>query len=98
MGGVVGRSGRPKGSKNKMPGETRAYVLAVVEQLEVEGKGLYQWALENPNEFWSKVFKAVIPKPIEVTGAGGGPLEFAIRLAQALERADEARRISASPE
>ena len=64
-------AGRKKGTKNKVSGDLRQYVINVADQLEAEGKGLKEWANGNPNDFWSKVFKGVVPTNLNVNHAGG---------------------------
>jgi hypothetical protein len=62
--------GRPKGAKNKIPRDLKEYVMETAARLEEEGKGLYEWAKENPSGFWEKVFKGIVPKPVEVDHSG----------------------------
>lgn len=62
--------GRPKGCKNKISNDLRKYVIQVIEQLEEEGQGLLQWAKNNPDDFWGKVFKGVLPKEVKADVSG----------------------------
>lgn len=67
--------GRPKGSKNKVSRDIRKYIVDVAAQLEAEGRGLKEWAESNPDLFWSKVFKAVVPKEVSAEVKGSMRLE-----------------------
>ena len=75
--------GRPKGAKNKIPRDARAYIVFVVDQLEKEGKGLLQWAKGNPDTFWAVLFKAIVPKEIKAEVAG----KLKIEVLTGIERA-----------
>jgi hypothetical protein len=68
------KRGRPKGTKDKIPRDLRVYVLDVADKLQKEGRGLHDWAKENETEFWTKIFRGVLPKPIEVSGPDGAPI------------------------
>lgn len=69
-------AGRPKGSVNK----TTAAAKAVIEQAAAELGGtdrLVAWAKEAPeNEraFWATIYPKLLP--LQVSGEGGGPIEF----------------------
>ena len=58
--------GRPKGSKDKLPKALKDRVVAVWNQLEAEGKGLYETAKVNPEWFYNNFVKPMLPKDIEV--------------------------------
>lgn len=62
--------GRTKGSKNRLPAELRKKVLAIVDQLEAEGKGLDEEARADPRWFYENFVKPLLPKKIEAEFEG----------------------------
>ena len=72
--------GRKKGTPNKLNGDLKAYVLDAARTLEAEGRGLEAWARDNPNLYWTHMFKGVLPKPIEVSGPGGKPIPITLAI------------------
>jgi hypothetical protein len=65
--------GRPKGSKNKTTLKVKEALNAVYDKRGGDG-ALQRWADENPTEFY-KLWGRQLPQ--ELTGADGGPIEFA---------------------
>lgn len=68
-----------------MTNNLRSRVIRVADKLEKEGKGLLDWARENPNLFWTQLYKAAIPKEMVVEGDLTLNVKLAARLAEALE-------------
>lgn len=71
--------GRPKGTPNKFTGTVKQQVLDTF--MAIGGaEAMATWAGENKTEFY-KLFGKLLPRPVEVMGEGGGPLqtEIAIR-------------------
>ena len=65
--------GRPKGLKNKIPYEARAYVVHVFETLQKNPvTSLTARARENPDWFYDSIWKVIIPKEVKLDGS----LEF----------------------
>lgn len=77
--------GRPRGSRNKLPLEARAYVMEVAAQLEAEGRGMLEWARSNETDFWSKIYKAVVPREVDANVSGN----VRIIVATGIERAPD---------
>ena len=69
-------AGRPKGSQNKT---TKAAKEMLAEAADLLGgtARMVAWAKEDPaNEraFWATIYPKLIP--VQLTGEGGGPIEF----------------------
>jgi hypothetical protein len=79
--------GRVAGTKNLVHRAAVDYINMVVGFMDDNEMGLVHWAMANPTEFWTKVFKLIVPKEIkldaEVTTMSA---EFAARLATVLGR------------
>jgi hypothetical protein len=67
-------SGRKKGTPNKVSRDIRRYVLDVVDQLDAKGLSLLQWAENNQTDFWTKVFRAVMPRDVKLENDRDAPL------------------------
>ena len=57
--------GRPKGLKNKIPQDLKQRVLATLERLDRENKGLDECASQDPKWFLENFVKPLLPKNIE---------------------------------
>ena len=66
--------GRTPGSKNKITKPIVQEILDVARMLHETGVGLEACAKSNPEWFFTHIFKNIIPKNIELTGADGGPI------------------------
>lgn len=62
--------GRKQGSKNKLPSDLKGKVLAITNQLEAEGKGLYDEASSDPKWFYENFLKVLLPKKVEAEVEG----------------------------
>ena len=51
-----------------MTNNLRSRVIRTADKLEQEGKGLLAWARENPSLFWTQLYKAAIPKEVQIEG------------------------------
>ena len=82
-GNTFGRRGKPVGTKNKVTVQVKQ---ALVECYEGMGglENFIEWGKKNETEFY-KLFVRLLP--MEVMGAGGGPIQF-----------EEVRRILVTPE
>lgn len=74
--GVSGNpAGKPKGAMNKSTIEVKRAI-----ELAFEGiggvKALTAWAKENPTHFYNSVWSKIIPKDINLEGAGGLTMLF----------------------
>lgn len=84
--------GRPKGALNKVPKQYKISARERVDEVDAElteaGQGLAVQAKLNPQWFYEKVWVKILPKPVEVSGSDGGPIQIALteRLTKALER------------
>lgn len=58
--------GRPKGSKNKIPGTVKERVMAIWDMLEKEGKSLHETAKGDPKWFYTEFIKPLVPKESHV--------------------------------
>lgn len=79
-GGKRAGSGRKKGVPNKFSGTVKQQVLDTF--MAIGGaEAMATWAGANKTEFY-KLFGKLLPRPVEVMGEGGGPLqtEIAIKL------------------
>ena len=75
---------KPKGGDRQILGNNlRSRVLRVADELERQGSGLLEWAKENPGLFWTVLFKAVIPKEVNMEATVN--VGLAERLAKALD-------------
>ena len=63
-GEIPNPTGRPKGSKNKLPRNLVDRVLEISVNLEEQGMGLQECAEENPRWFFENFMKPMIPKNI----------------------------------
>lgn len=76
--------GRQKGTPNKVSRAVKDDVIAVFERLGgVEH--MEEWARNNPGDFYKTLFKALVPRPMEVSGPEGGPLEVTERTIKFIE-------------
>jgi hypothetical protein len=66
--------GRPKGAKNKLSSDVIEKILDTAKYLEDNEKGLKEFALENPEAFWTKVYTKLIPRDINLAGKEGKDL------------------------
>jgi hypothetical protein len=73
-GGKQPGAGRPPGAKNKLPRDIKARVMAVWEQLEGQGKGLYEEAEKEPQWFYTNFVKPMLPKDVVIQGDEDNPL------------------------
>lgn len=83
--------GRPRGVKNKLPGELKKKILAICDNLDKEGKGLEDCAREEPRWFYENFLKVLVPKGVEVSGVDGEPIETVLRvklIAPSTDKAD----------
>ena len=66
------RTGRPKGSQNKL---TQSLKILIQDELVRLGpEHLHKWAVDNPGDFY-KVAARLIPQSRELSGPDGGPIE-----------------------
>lgn len=73
-------AGRKPGTKNKLRKPLVDEIFAISEKLASEGKGLEDCAKQDPAWFFVNFLKNLIPKNIEVTGTGGGPIASKIEI------------------
>ena len=59
------RTGKPKGSQNKIPADLKQRILDLLEELEKNGKGLSSQANQDPKWFLETFVKPLLPKNIE---------------------------------
>jgi hypothetical protein len=69
-------NGRPKGSTNKMSATVKEALLKTYDEIGGDAR-FALWAAGEPTEFY-KLFAKMLPKEMEVAGAGGGPLSVSI--------------------
>lgn len=82
--------GRPKGSKNKIPGDLKERVMRIVEELDAKGKGLTDCANQDPKWFFENFVKPLLPKNVEATvDLSENAMSVAVRVIQAM-RSDDA--------
>ncbi len=62
--------GRKKGVPNKLPRNIKERVVAVWNQLEEEGKGLYETGTKNPEWFYVNFVKPMVPKDLDIKASG----------------------------
>lgn len=55
-------AGRQKGTPNKLNADVRGYIQRVACELAAEGKGLLEWARENPGPFWTCLYAKLVPR------------------------------------
>jgi hypothetical protein len=68
--------GRPKGALNKVTGQLKDMILGALS--DAGGKEyLLKQAKENPTAFMTLIGK-VLPSDINVSGADGGPIAYAV--------------------
>ena len=89
--GWEGGPGRPEGSKNKLSKEVKDTFQFVFNNFTIKEKdpktgqvtrhkgkhAILYWANKNPDEFITKIAVKMLPKPVEVSGADGGPIKHA---------------------
>jgi hypothetical protein len=77
--------GRHKGSKPAVPAAVRISAKDRVDevdaQLTAEGVGLAVQAKNNPAWFYEKIWVKILPKNMEVSGPGGGPIATRVEVA-----------------
>lgn len=72
--------GRPKGALNKKPSkavirqEIREKILTIDDHLTENKMGLAACAEKDPKWFYEAFYRSLIPKGVEVSGSGGGPI------------------------
>lgn len=66
--------GRPRGLANKLTRSAKQAFEHAFEQLGGTD-ALTKWAKDNPSDFY-RLYARLIPKPLEVTGPEGGPVEI----------------------
>ena len=67
-------TGRPAGVPNKLSRVAKDSVWAVFDGLGGD-EAMLKWATENPTQFYASVWPRILPKPVEVSGPDGGPVE-----------------------
>lgn len=69
-GNGVGRckTGRPKGSRNRIHRDIITDIIDVKEKLEAEGKSLYACSKADPVWFYENFYRALIPKNVQLSG------------------------------
>lgn len=65
--GHIKKGGKKKGTPNKLTSSFKELVRSTYEQMEEEGKGMLQWAQENPTEFY-KIASKLIPTELQHSG------------------------------
>lgn len=78
------RGGRQKGTPNKATRDIRQAILNVYERMGGED-ALLVWATANTDTFYTAFLTKMVPRPVEVGGPEGGPVEVIIRSAGSLE-------------
>ena len=77
--------GRHKGSKPAVPAAVRISAKDRVDevdaQLTADGVGLAVQAKNNPAWFYEKIWVKILPKNMEVSGPGGGPIATRVEVA-----------------
>lgn len=73
-------NGRPKGVRNKRTKNLLEKLDEIDAYLESKGKGLRDCAAEDPAWYHENFTKPRIPKNIELTGAGGGPVQTLVEV------------------
>ncbi len=73
-GGKREGAGRPKGAKDKISRDLKAFVLETVERLDAEGKSLYSEAEKDPKWFYANFVKPMLPKDVTLAGDPDKPL------------------------
>jgi len=74
--------GRPRGAKNKVTRTTRENIEQVFSMLG--GVGAFrEWAEREPTDFY-KIYSKLLPRDIEISGGGGGPVEISHSIAEKL--------------
>ena len=58
--------GRPKGSKNKLSRDLKQDVIRVFIKLGAT-RGMTQWAVANPTDFYTKIFARIVPTETAAT-------------------------------
>ena len=74
VGGRRPGAGRKKGVTSKLTADLKQYILETAMALESQGRGLTAWAKENEKDYWTQLFRGVVPRPLEVSGPGGKPI------------------------
>lgn len=67
--------GRQPGTANKLTSTAKETISQCASMLEANGRTLYQWVIrseENERAFWVQIYPKLLP--LQLTGAGGGPL------------------------
>lgn len=76
--------GRPKGVPNKASRVAKDAIWAVFDGLGGE-EAMLAWARENQTQFYASVWPRILPKPVEVSGPDGGPVEMTERTLKFVE-------------
>ena len=77
--------GRHKGSKPAVPAAVRISAKDRVDEVDAEltaaDMGLAVMAKANPAWFYEKIWVKILPKNMEVSGPGGGPIATRVEVA-----------------
>lgn len=73
-GGKREGAGRPRGAKDKISRDLKAFVLDTVEKLDAEGKSLYSEAEKDPRWFYANFVKPMLPKDVVLAGDPDNPI------------------------
>ena len=76
QGGKREGAGRPRGAKDKISRDLKAFVLETVEKLDAEGKSLYSEAEKDPRWFYANFVKPMLPKDVVLAGDPENPIGF----------------------
>jgi len=60
-------AGRPKGIKNKLPGNAVDIILETAKEQTDKGKGLAWFADKYPEVFWGRIWTRLVPKEIDLS-------------------------------
>lgn len=76
--------GRPAGVPNKLSRAAKDSVWSVFDGLGGD-EAMLEWAKANPGAFYERVWPRILPKPVEVSGPDGGPVEMTERTIKFVE-------------